>query len=476
MLERHGANGSSDSEVEREHALHVVWQAKPAPTEQIKLESMVRLAAPAMSRVPFSRDGIYHVPGAMTVRDHVIGVLHTAAQIEHAVLIEYLYAAASLSDPDSSAVVTSIAIEEMGHLLTVQNILLAIGAHPYLRRQDQSEEDPHNPFPFRLQPANRDVIACYVAAESPQPSKLGIFERLELSEIKRVARAHIESTLMGHPGDVGPHRLGILYDDLINLFSNSDAIQLCSGISMTCSYQASSDEAWAHAGDQRSLIVEQIGSVEHVVKALRSVAAQGEGFEHAQNSHFHRFRALYRGMKRMRWIPARLAYEPSVQPVKRLRWIWRELGVFDPALQTAEPPLPSEPCFQQIAALLNIRYQIALLTIHEVLRRTRAHEVRPALIRLFMREMSLILPPLAAASLRQGSNAVGPSIYALPEGMPAATEAARVAQMYEAMEASEQLCRQLLSDPRPSYLSNVAETIRACDAKRVQLLDQKSYV
>src|SRR6266403_514296 len=77
----------------------------------------------------------------LTPRDEVIFLLHTAAEIEHALLVQYLYAAFSFRDPDAQEVppdrkldlrrcrqeFMEIAEQEMGHLATIQNLLRAIG-------------------------------------------------------------------------------------------------------------------------------------------------------------------------------------------------------------------------------------------------------------------------------------------------------------------------------------------------------------
>src|SRR4051812_16396249 len=70
-------------------------------------------------------------------RDKARILLETAAEVEHALLVQYLYAAFSLrgseevSDPDQQSalndwfsVLHRIAREEMGHLMTAQNLLL----------------------------------------------------------------------------------------------------------------------------------------------------------------------------------------------------------------------------------------------------------------------------------------------------------------------------------------------------------------
>ena len=80
-------------------------------------------------------------------RDKATVLLKTAAEVEHALLVQYLYAAFSLksknefSNSRQRSTVTwngelrSIAKQEMGHLMTAQNLLLALGLPPYLERE-----------------------------------------------------------------------------------------------------------------------------------------------------------------------------------------------------------------------------------------------------------------------------------------------------------------------------------------------------
>jgi Ferritin-like len=82
-------------------------------------------------------------PDELTWWDWAVFLLHTAAEIEHALMVQYLYAAFSLGEPPfqgpnvpSTAqtlvnrwrgTILGIAKEEMGHLITVQNLLRFIG-------------------------------------------------------------------------------------------------------------------------------------------------------------------------------------------------------------------------------------------------------------------------------------------------------------------------------------------------------------
>src|SRR4051795_7201007 len=109
----------------------------------------------------------------LTPRDSAVFLLQLAAEIEHALLVQYLYAAFSV-DPSASGVpatafadIFDTAKEEMGHLLTVQNVLIALGAAPSLYREDMPADTSFYPFPFMLEPASRSSLAKYVLAEMP---------------------------------------------------------------------------------------------------------------------------------------------------------------------------------------------------------------------------------------------------------------------------------------------------------------------
>src|SRR6266478_4976663 len=75
-------------------------------------------------------------PNAQT---QAVELLQAAAEVEQALLVQYLYAAYSIDPAGPAAdlrdVVIEIAIEEMGHLISVQNLLLTLGAAPYFDRE-----------------------------------------------------------------------------------------------------------------------------------------------------------------------------------------------------------------------------------------------------------------------------------------------------------------------------------------------------
>src|SRR4051794_2866107 len=129
-----------------------------------------------------------HAPHAHTLplhdpplapHDEAVFLLHIAAEVEHALMVQYLYAAYSLKKPEDlpkerQAIVRrwrktllGIAREEMGHLITVQNLLRLIGGPLVLEREDYPFRGDLYPFHFRLEPVSKESLSKYIVAEMP---------------------------------------------------------------------------------------------------------------------------------------------------------------------------------------------------------------------------------------------------------------------------------------------------------------------
>jgi hypothetical protein len=123
--------------------------------------------------------------GELTLREEAIFLLHTAAEVEHSLLVQYLYAATSLQRnaelltgtqiPANAGTLVSgwfreifqIAQEEMGHLLTVLNVLRLLGGPLNLEREDFPFRTGLYPYSFELEPLTLITLAKYVVAEMP---------------------------------------------------------------------------------------------------------------------------------------------------------------------------------------------------------------------------------------------------------------------------------------------------------------------
>jgi hypothetical protein len=108
----------------------------------------------------------------------LLRLLREAAEIEHALMVQYLYASFSIRPVYRARLagtgffgtdrnLLGVAVQEMHHLNSVNQLLVALGATPCLIRQDFPYEPDIYPFPFELEPLTRRSVAKYTWAEAP---------------------------------------------------------------------------------------------------------------------------------------------------------------------------------------------------------------------------------------------------------------------------------------------------------------------
>jgi hypothetical protein len=157
-------------------------------------------------------------------REKALRLLQVAASIEHALMVQYLYAGAAYSGDKPTLAecyhkVIGVAIEEMSHLMTVQNLLKIIGAEPDLSRQDfgPALSDEHRLFPFdlALEPISHQSLAKYIVAESPTD----IPHELDPALMVRIVAAATQGT--GAP----VNRVGTLYALLGAVFASETLLR-----------------------------------------------------------------------------------------------------------------------------------------------------------------------------------------------------------------------------------------------------------
>jgi hypothetical protein len=284
-----------------------------------RLARVAPLGGPSLSgRAPAARPGLLgtaglDLPPEFNGRDYAIFLLQVAAEIEHSLLAQYLFAAYSLGGPDVppersadvrawQETILGIAKEEMGHLITVQNVITVLGAACHFQRDDYPSSNPLYPFGFRLEPLGLDSLAAYICAESPAE-----WEDDEAREIK--ARAQVD---VGAP----VNRVGALYTQLIGLLQDPTTVPDSAIQSATVGFQATWDE-WGRGYRQGQrgaeamrvldlpapeLLILPVDSRTALINALQQIAEQGEGLDlppDENGSHFQRFLAVYRGLKQL---------------------------------------------------------------------------------------------------------------------------------------------------------------------------------
>jgi len=270
-------------------------------------------------------------PEGMTWHDYLILLLQVGAEIEHGLMVQYLYAAYSLGGPQVPEAsrpqvrrwqesILTIAREEMGHLIAVQNLLVLLGGPVSLARQDYPWDSPFYPFPFQLEPVTLDSLACYIYAEMPPVVPTGTpaydhFHAHDKASIDAAVRRRIT------PGNAA-HHVDEIYESMIEIMADRTRIPDSAFNAETYSRQMSWDE-WAKGyGPQyptppsdgvdpagtgseprppsswpARVIVPQMATRTMAVDALKDIAGQGEGPHLSDTSlepsHFDRFLEVY---------------------------------------------------------------------------------------------------------------------------------------------------------------------------------------
>lgn len=401
-------------------------------------------------------------------RDKAKILLETAAEVEHALIVQYLYAAFSLrsseevSDPDQQSalnewfgVLHRTAREEMGHLMTAQNLLLAIRLQPNLEREDFPPRKDLYPFELHLEPLSQRSLAKYVTAEAPQ----------DASGIEDIVALATESAGMT------VNRVGVIYGLLGVVFSTEQ--QVVAGGSgseswdevlrrlAAAAYQQSPAISW-HLGDDAidpqtldsqahsdswpggGVTIHRIGDRAAALEAIRDVAEEGEGpTDGGEASHFDRYRNIYRGSNGI------MPFPPA--------------GAWTPARAVPTDPRPDaiiEPRTQRWAQLADLRYALLLGFIeHHLL--TSGADDRANLAHWSIAEM-FMLSRLAGklATLPQGSG-----VAALPFTLPTslhlpATEPERWQLQRARTDAAIKHVQGMQADADDSILADLLETDR----------------
>lgn len=350
---------------------HLVWTEPEAPEAHPGALKKAKAPAPerpltALKTERVEEDG----PRAgldvfMAPRERAVYLLHVGAEIEHALLVQYLYAGYSLggphlTDPEQVRLakkwrdtVLEIAREEMGHLVTVQNILTLIGGPLSFEREDYPIPEDLYPFPFELEPLTKRSLGKYVLAEMPNEEtleKLGL--KQEIEEIEKYVGG-------GAPPRV--NRVGIVYSAIVELFTapsvpqepprEPPAFVASSDIQPgSLRYQVRRDEwgLW-----YKDILIETATDRRSAIAAIQAIAVQGEGSDlgpdparQIAGSHFGKFLDIYRQFpEEADWRPTRdVARNPTTDQEA-----------------TPEERRITNPRALLWANLLNLRYRMLLM-------------------------------------------------------------------------------------------------------------------
>jgi hypothetical protein len=203
-------------------------------------------------------------------REELINALTEAAELEHGLLCQYIFAALSMKKHPSEDVtwpqvelirgwerhVLRVAREEMAHLGTVSNLLTAIGGAPQFRRPNFPQQARYFPVPL-----GDDVQHVEFTLEPFSISALDRFIRFEMPEEK--LRVTLEAVA---PDPIEYVTVGDLYSQIREAFETLDERELFIGPRM-----AQDTDDWA-----ANLKLRNVVDRASAVKAINDIIEEGE--------------------------------------------------------------------------------------------------------------------------------------------------------------------------------------------------------
>jgi hypothetical protein len=304
-------------------------------------------------------------PFVIEHREALIYMLCEAAELEHGIMCQYLFAAFSLkqradeglTSEELEAVtrwrrtIAHVATEEMLHLALVQNVLSAIGAAPHLTRPNLPAPAHHYPAGVNLTlvPFGEQALQHFMFLERP--------EGMALEGAKGIdAPVHDAVPLMAE-GDIVPQlqdfaTVGHLYrsieQGLAHLSDKFGEANLFVGPPRA--QATSTDFQWPEL-----VAVTDLASAQ---RALDTILEQGEGARgHWETAHFGQFVQILDDYRRM------LSANPAFDPVRPVIFATVRRGEHDAI------PLIGDRVTSRCTDLFNVSYEILL----QILERYFAH-------------------------------------------------------------------------------------------------------
>nr|WP_255682779.1 ferritin-like domain-containing protein [Dyella sp. 2HG41-7] len=248
-------------------------------------------------------------------REQALHALYEAAELEHCLMCTYLYAAFSLKSSVEEGVtaeqleaitrwkrsILQVAIEEMGHLMSVWNITVALGGAPRVGRSNFPLDPGYLPagVVVKLAPFNMATLQHFIFLERPADSS-------------EPDGAGFEPERQFVRGASGPRLtpMGLNYDTVGEFYQT-----LGNGLRLLVEAHGEDGAMCGNAALQLSSAEVSLPGAHKVIclktalAAFESIITQGEGAqENTENSHYQRFAAIRSEYQ------ALLAADPSFRP------------------------------------------------------------------------------------------------------------------------------------------------------------------
>jgi hypothetical protein len=298
-------------------------------------------------------------PFVIEHREALIYILCQAAELEHGIMAQYLFAAFSLKQSTSEGLtdaeaeaavrwrkqVSHIAAQEMLHLALVQNLLSAIGAAPHLTRPNFPQPASHYPAGVHLAllPFGDQALRHFMFLERP--------EGMALQDAEGLAAVN-RSTPMMQAGDIVPR--GQDFATVGHLYRSIEA-----GIAhLAAKYGEGrlfvgppAAQATARHFQWPELVA--VTDVASAQRAIDQILEQGEGPRGEwRDAHFGQFVAILDELEQLR--SANQAFEPA-RPVLAAN--------VRPSERDPDCLLVTDPATKNVMDLFNVCYEVLLLAL-----------------------------------------------------------------------------------------------------------------
>jgi CDGSH-type Zn-finger protein len=298
-------------------------------------------------------------PFVIEHREALIYMLCEAAELEHGIMCQYLFAAFSLkqelseglTETELAAVtrwrrqISHVAAQEMLHLALVHNLMTAIGGAPHLARPNLPLPADHYPagVQLRLLPFGEQALRHFMFLERP--------EGMDLADAEGLAAARRAVPVMNEH-DIVPRlqdfaTVGHLYRSI------EEGIRRLAG---------KHGERWLFVGPPRAQATQAdfgwpelipVTDAASAQRAIDEILEQGEGPRGEwRNAHFGQFVSILDEFLQMRRA------SPGFDPVRPVM----AANVRAPERE-GDVPLIGDPLTARVADLFNVAYEVLLLTL-----------------------------------------------------------------------------------------------------------------
>lgn len=357
-------------------------------------------------------------PFVIEHREALIYMICEAAEVEHALMCEYLFAAFSLKDATDRSlnreqlaavdrwrkVILGVAAQEMLHLALTANMLTALGASPHLSRPNLPQPARHYPpgVQIALLPFGEQALRHFMFLERPEGMDVDDAEGFEalghaaplMSDDEIVPRLQDFAT-------VG-HLYRAIEQGFQHLVDKHGAERVFIGPPQAQITQT--NFAWPE--------LQPVTDLASAMTAVETIVGQGEGPRGDwRDAHFGRFKAVFDDYLTVR------AADPEFEPARPV-----VAARVRPSEGDAASLIIDDPLTARVADLFNVVYEVLLQLLYRLLARIDETDTQAG-----------ILADVAVGLMYDGIEPLGKLLGTLPVGptVPGATAGAPFELFYQ---------------------------------------------